>query len=243
MSCLGSGLRASVPTGMLRALLTVGVTLAPGKAAALAGLGALVDLDLDVAHLAQVGAAEAEVAAGGLEALPLHVARQRRAGWGRPRPTTSWRCRRCPRCARAGSPRWRRPATWRRARPGACQMGSRTAKPLSASPPRGSRLSTTAPSAEARSTLAPCAPCPTAASSVSRRRRRPRRRPAARGCRRRPRRPRADARRRGVSAKPPLASASTRASAGASAPACTLTDAPGGAAPGRVNPRGTASWM
>ena len=47
--------------------------LGAGETAALAGLGALVDLDLDVAHLAQVGAGDAEVTGGGLQALPLHV--------------------------------------------------------------------------------------------------------------------------------------------------------------------------
>ncbi len=73
MSCLGSGDSASVPTGMLRALLDRRGDLGAGQAAALAGLGALVDLDLDVAHAAQVGAGDAEVAAGRLQALPAHV--------------------------------------------------------------------------------------------------------------------------------------------------------------------------
>ena len=40
---------------------------------ALAGLGALVDLDLDVAHAAQVGGVDAEVPARRLHALPRHV--------------------------------------------------------------------------------------------------------------------------------------------------------------------------
>ena len=86
MSCLGSGLRASVPTGMLRALLDRRRDLGAGQTAALAGLGALVDLDLDVAHPAQVGAGDAEVAAGGLQALPLHVpAEESRSGPPSPR--------------------------------------------------------------------------------------------------------------------------------------------------------------
>ena len=45
------------------------------QATTLARLGALVDLDLDIAHPAQVGPGEAEVPTGGLEALPLHVFR------------------------------------------------------------------------------------------------------------------------------------------------------------------------
>src|SRR6185503_750199 len=43
------------------------------EATALAGLRTLIDLDLDVAHLAQVGGVDAEVTARRLQTLPAHV--------------------------------------------------------------------------------------------------------------------------------------------------------------------------
>ena len=223
-----------------------GRDLGAREPSALAGLGALVDLDLDVAHAAQIGGVDAEVPARRLQALPRHVLVAARAGSARPRPTRSSTSPALPSMRATRKSSDAAPSEMLAWLTGPCQIGSRNPKPDEHQPPpRGSRRTRDRRRRARRAP--PCArapPCscavqldaPLAALGVARHEPQRARRRRARA---RAREPGSSVDLEAAAARRPRTSSSAAPSARRRA--ASTSRAPAATAPGRMKPRGTAS--
>ncbi len=237
MSCLGSGESASVPTGMLRALLTVVVTLAPERRPPLPGLAPWLIL-ISTSRTRRRSAAwmpKCPLAACRLSHF-MSSGLESRIGPPSPEEVIEIPALPSMRAIRKSSDA--APSEMLAWLTGECHTGSRKPKPESAKPPCDRRVSVTVPSREARATEAPCPPWPCVIRST--------RRSAPGRASSHSSRPSASAASSGwpglnAISKPPRASASKRAIGSASPVTRSSTLARAGTAPGRMKPRGTAS--